>query len=353
MVLTTNTVFGTELWSQPTYTEVWSQPTYTEVWSEPTYTETWSEPTYTDIWTDPVEPIPWDIPDLTPAWEEEASKPSTYVKLQIGNKTALVQDKNIELDVPPITINGRTMVPVRFLGEEALKARVDWDNYAQKATLTLEDKKVELVVGKSVGLVNGKEIPLDVPVTKIDGRVLVPLRFVSENLGLYVNYIDATKTIEISDKAFTVADASTSNENIGVADDTDFEPITDFEKLYGTWYIWTASSATNLYYKDTGNYATHELNMGADQGKIVINKDGTYTMTHSAWGTEQVEGKWRLSYPREINGEPIMAIVLLNGITNSDWAVAPSTTGKIRLLSAYRWADGSATWIIDSELYRK
>lgn len=320
------------------------------VW--PSYTEIWSEPSYTEIWTDPIEPIPWDIPDLTPPWEEEASKPSTYVKLQIGSKSALVQDKNIELDVAPITINGRTMVPVRFLGEEALKGIVDWDNYAQKATLTLKDKKVELVVGKSVGLVNGKEIPLDVPVTNIGGRVLVPLRFVSENLGLNVNYDAATKTIEISEKDFTVADSSLSNEKTGLVDHEDFEPITDFEKLYGTWYIWTPSSATNLYYKDTGIYATHEFNMGADQGKIVINKDGTYTMTHSTWGTEQVEGKWRLSYPREINGEIIIAIVLQNGVGSYDWAVAPSTAGKIRLLSAYRWADGSATWIIDSELYR-
>lgn len=354
IVISPNIAFGTDVWSTPTYTEQWSSPTYTEPWTEPIYTE------------------PWSIPDLLsppPASEQniaEPSKPSTYIKLQIGNKNATVQDQNIQIDVPPITINGRTMVPVRFLGEEALKAKVDWDNNAQKATLTLNDKKIELVVGKSVGLVNGKEIPLDVPVTIKDGRILVPLRFVSENLGLFVKYDDPTKTIEISDKPLrngegqTLAEGSKpgsqqqTTKDIATTESENEEPIVDFEKLYGTWYLWTPSNATSLYDKTTGNYVTHEFNQGADQGKVVINKDGTYTMTHAAWAKGvTVEGKWRLSFPAEINGERIQSIVLLNGITNVDWAVAPSENGKIRLLYAMRWADGSATWVFDSELYKK
>lgn len=330
-----------------------------DIWSEPTYTEQWSDPVYTN---------PWSIPDLStpPTTEETVSvpiQPSSYIKLQIGNKNVMVQDKIVQLDVPPITINGRTMVPVRFLGEEALKGKVDWDNKAQKATLTLKDKKVELVVGKLVGLVNGKEIPLDVPVTNKDGRVLVPLRFVSENLGLFVKYDGSTQTIEISDKPLTdkhniaigdIPKIDTPEQNPKGTEVENNDPVVDFEKLYGTWYIWTPGTATSLYDKTTGNYVTHEYDKGAEQGKVTINKDGTYSMTHAAWAKgKTVEGKWRLSYPAEINGERIQAIVLLNGITNVDWAVAPSSNGKIRLLYAMRWGDGSATWVFDTELYKK
>ncbi|MDD2481849.1 MAG: hypothetical protein PHC44_05780 [Lutispora sp.] len=115
----------------------------------------------------------------------------------------------------------------------------------------------------------------------------------------------------------------------------------------------TPGSVTNLYDKTTGDYVTHDYDKGADQGKVIINKNGTYSMTHAAWAKgKTAEGKWRLSFPAEINGERIQAIVLLNGLTSVDWAVAPSDNGKIRLLYAMRWTDGSTTWVFDSELYK-
>lgn len=130
------------------------------------------------------------------------------------------------------------------------------------------------------------------------------------------------------------------------------DPLTDFERLYGEWLIWTPGGATNLYYKDTGNYATHEYTPGAEQGTITIYANGTYVMDYNIWG--EAEGEWRLSYPAEINGERIQAIVLLNGSSGYDWAVAPSESGKIRLLYHWgTWADGSSSWFFDSELVRK
>ena len=129
--------------------------------------------------------------------------------------------------------------------------------------------------------------------------------------------------------------------------------LLDFESLYGTWHIWTPNSFVNLYDQEDGHYVTHDLVAGAEQGMVVVNPDGTYSMTYGAWGEEVVKGKWRLSYPREINGEVLQAIVLLDGMTGTDWAIAPSASGKIRLLWAMGWADGSATWIFDAELYRK
>ena len=125
--------------------------------------------------------------------------------------------------------------------------------------------------------------------------------------------------------------------------------LLDFESLYGTWYIWTPSTFVNLYDVDDGDYAAHELVAGAGQGVVVINPDGTYSMSHAAWDRDEVvEGKWRLSFPREINGEVVQAIVLLDGLTGVNWAVAPSITGKIRLL----YALDTVLWVFDSELYR-
>ena len=129
--------------------------------------------------------------------------------------------------------------------------------------------------------------------------------------------------------------------------------LLNFENLYGTWYIWTPSTVVNIQQPGTGEYLGHKFVEGAEQGIIVINKDGTYSMSHTGWAKgETVSGEWRLSFPREINGEVLQAIILVDGITGVDWAVAPSANGKIRLLWAMGWADGSATWIFDSELFQ-
>lgn len=128
--------------------------------------------------------------------------------------------------------------------------------------------------------------------------------------------------------------------------------LLDFEGLYGTWYIWTPSTVVNIS-APGGEYIGHKHVEGADQGFVAIYPDGSYTMSHAAWAKDEtVSGTWRLSYPREINGEVLQAIVLLDGITAVDWAVAPSPSGKVRLLWAMGWADGSATWIFDSELIK-
>lgn len=125
------------------------------------------------------------------------------------------------------------------------------------------------------------------------------------------------------------------------------------KELYGTWYIWIPSSAQNLYDEETGGYVTHEFAAGSDSGKISIKENGTYSMRHDLWGRDEtVKGKWRLSSPEEINGESAQTIILINGIGGIDWAVAPSPSGKIRLLYESEWDEKSSLWIFDSELYK-
>jgi len=118
--------------------------------------------------------------------------------------------------------------------------------------------------------------------------------------------------------------------------------LLDFESLYGIWLIWTPSAPLG------GGH----VQQGKDQGMVAINPDGTYVLLHQAWDPDPVEGSWRLSYPGEINGEAVQAIVLLDGPTGTHWAVAPDPSGKVRLLWAMQWADGSALWFFDAELYR-
>jgi len=126
----------------------------------------------------------------------------SILKLQIGSKTMYVNDSPFEIDVPPIILEGRTLLPIRWVAEP-LGAEVGWDGVEKKVTVTLKDTKIELWIGKSIARVNGVDTPIDpdnpkvVPIIK-DGRTMLPVRFVAENLGCKVDWDQDTKTVTIT-----------------------------------------------------------------------------------------------------------------------------------------------------------
>jgi len=126
----------------------------------------------------------------------------TILKLQIGNKTMYVNDNSQEIDVPPIIIEGRTLLPIRWVAEP-LGAEVGWDGVERKVTITLKNTTIELWIDKNIARVNGIDTLIDptnpkvVPIIK-DGRTMLPVRFVAENLGCKVDWDQDTKTVTIT-----------------------------------------------------------------------------------------------------------------------------------------------------------
>ncbi|WP_104372404.1 copper amine oxidase N-terminal domain-containing protein [Desulfocucumis palustris] len=89
----------------------------------------------------------------TPAHAEESDKHDVIFTL--GKTTYTVDGREKELDVAPYAKNGRTYIPVRYLAQ-ALGAKVQWDEESQTVWLT-KDKRIRLVVGSSVLVVNDRE----------------------------------------------------------------------------------------------------------------------------------------------------------------------------------------------------
>ena len=108
-------------------------------------------------------------------------------------------------DVPalvqyPVGQNGRTLVPVRLIAER-LGASVTWVPETRQVILLREESTIVLTLGSATALVNGQamELPGGVPaagVVKWEGResTMVPLRFVSEQLGATVDWDNDTFT---------------------------------------------------------------------------------------------------------------------------------------------------------------
>lgn len=84
---------------------------------------------------------------------------------------------------PPVIKSGSTLVPLRGIFE-SLGASVFYDASTKKIHATKGSTVVELQLGKKEALVNGKKVTLSVAAEVMNGSTMVPLRFISESLGL-------------------------------------------------------------------------------------------------------------------------------------------------------------------------
>ena len=107
--------------------------------------------------------------------------------------------ESFELENAPYTKNDRTMVPVRIISER-FGAEVGWDGEKNEITIVKGGKTIILTLGKAEAIVNGEVEALDVAPEEFNGRTMVPLRFVSETLGMDVDYIAATEQVLITDE---------------------------------------------------------------------------------------------------------------------------------------------------------
>ncbi len=118
------------------------------------------------------------------------------IYLQLDNVYATVNEESVMLDQHPVTRNDRTLVPLRFLGE-SLGAEVVWEEQTKTVTYITEEVEIMLQIGSDIGLVNGIAVKLDAAPQIINGRTMVPLRFISETLGYEVIWEKETRGIYI------------------------------------------------------------------------------------------------------------------------------------------------------------
>ncbi len=126
----------------------------------------------------------------------------TVIILQIGAKNFTVNGEKRTLDSVPIIKNGRTLLPIRAV-VEALGGNVDWSFSDKKVTVSLGKNTIELWIGNPQAKVNGTTKWIDDTNHKvvpeiINGRTMLPLRFVAESLGATVDWNGDTKTITIT-----------------------------------------------------------------------------------------------------------------------------------------------------------
>ena len=143
-------------------------------------------------------PVPVPLPATLPTAPASSAK---RIAFHLGSSQMLVDDVSQAIDPgketqPVVASSGRTLIPIRSM-VESLGGTVQWVAADNKVVIQLNGKTVELTIGKTAALVNGKTAASDEAPQIINGRTMLPVRFVSENLGLNVKWDAETKTITV------------------------------------------------------------------------------------------------------------------------------------------------------------
>ena len=111
--------------------------------------------------------------------------------------TVTYDGENISFDVQPEIVDDRVMVPMRTIFE-TFGAKVKWDSDTQTITAKKKSKTIQMTIGSSDMTKNDETYSFDVSPIIEDGRTLVPIRAISDMLGLDVEWNEKNNTVTIT-----------------------------------------------------------------------------------------------------------------------------------------------------------
>lgn len=157
--------------------------------------------------------------------------------------TIHIDGKLVESDVTPLIVKDRTMVPLRVISEE-LGYEVFWQNVERRVIIntpgvnSILPRTVNPPIQRGIGIfIDGKEIKIkpEEPVPFIlDGRTMIPLRVIAENLSMVVDWDEKNRRVIITNPSAIddpVKDKGANNGTIPTEDPPAFkDPIIDKEE---------------------------------------------------------------------------------------------------------------------------
>ncbi len=137
---------------------------------------------------------------LTACAAEEKTETGKTVVLKIGEADMTVDGKKMPIDeegTAPVIKNGRTLLPVRAVVEE-LGGTVAWNGEKREVTLTCGEDEIRLTIDSPEALLNGEKQTLDSAPEIMNGRTMLPIRFIAEGFGFGVEWNEEEKSVTVT-----------------------------------------------------------------------------------------------------------------------------------------------------------
>ena len=104
-------------------------------------------------------------------------------------------------------VNGRTMIPVRCLAEQ-MGADVSYDSTLKAARIVRAGVEIIMPIGSKTCTVNGEPFQMDVAPYIENGRTMIPARYVSELFGQNIQWISDTRTAAVTENKALAGDTN-------------------------------------------------------------------------------------------------------------------------------------------------
>ncbi len=148
-------------------------------------------------------------------------------QMTVGGKTLSIDDDG----TTPVIVNDRTLVPVRAI-IEALGGEAQWDNETRTAILRYNGDEIRLTIDSTEAFLNGESQTLDVAPVIINERTMLPIRFIAESFGFAVEWNNDERIVTITaaaNESATLPSLSDTTETGELAVLTGLEHRTDDE----------------------------------------------------------------------------------------------------------------------------
>ena len=158
-----------------------------------------------------------DCPALSVVTKEEWAAIQARIPQERAAAELAATRANVDLDGNRVNtenlarvVNGRTMIPVRCLAEQ-LGADVSYDTTLKAARIVRAGVEIIMPIGSKTCTVNGKPFTMDIAPYIEKGRTMIPARYVSELFGQSIEWVPEGRIAAVT-------------ENKALAGDTNLEP---------------------------------------------------------------------------------------------------------------------------------
>jgi len=97
----------------------------------------------------------------------------------------------------PVIVNERTVLPIRAI-IEAMGGTVGWNNDTRTVSLKYKNTDMEMTIDSTIMKVNGKAVQMDVAPMIINDRTMLPIRYITENIGGQIEWFDTIQAVAIT-----------------------------------------------------------------------------------------------------------------------------------------------------------
>ncbi len=121
---------------------------------------------------------------------------TSYVLFHLDKKDVYLNGELHTLDVAPFTQNGKTYVPIKFLGD-AFGMKVEWEDKTRRIMMETEKYSIQFDSDNKKVWVNGKETPFSEAALIKNNRLMIKLTWLSDYMGASYNYNHELRSVEV------------------------------------------------------------------------------------------------------------------------------------------------------------